>query len=221
MRRAKARNSSGPRNWSRKKTTRWSSHDAPDLGHDRVVELGRRGRPRRSRRRARRRCGSTWMRAPDRWWRSSHVVGEVGDGHRRGRFQPRSAVRQRRDIVSNASSPARGVTWSQPSSTDAVLVAVDGPIRIVTLNRPDTLNAADAGCTARSPRSWAELARRRRRPGHRCSPVRGGQAFERGRRASGCSRRMVDDPTCARVTMDEGQDPGRVDAGDRGPISVR
>lgn len=45
------------------------------------------------------------------------------------------------------------------SPTDApVLVTRDGPVRTVTLNRPENLNAADAAMHARLSRIWAELA---------------------------------------------------------------
>jgi enoyl-CoA hydratase/carnithine racemase len=45
------------------------------------------------------------------------------------------------------------------TDTAAVLVTVDGPVRIVTLNRPDTLNAADAELHRAITEVWEELAR--------------------------------------------------------------
>ncbi|MCH5677577.1 enoyl-CoA hydratase/isomerase family protein [Streptomyces gilvus] len=45
-----------------------------------------------------------------------------------------------------------------PGSDEPVVVTADGPVRTVTLNRPDDLNAADAAMHRRLARVWAELA---------------------------------------------------------------
>lgn len=44
------------------------------------------------------------------------------------------------------------------SVTDTILVSADGPIRTVTLNRPDALNAADADMHRALSRIWGDLA---------------------------------------------------------------
>lgn len=43
------------------------------------------------------------------------------------------------------------------AADDCILIAADGPIRTVTLNRPDALNAADAVMHRRLSTIWAEL----------------------------------------------------------------
>jgi enoyl-CoA hydratase len=43
-------------------------------------------------------------------------------------------------------------------TAESVLIVSDGPIRIVTLNRPEALNAADAEMHRRLSQIWAELA---------------------------------------------------------------
>jgi enoyl-CoA hydratase len=91
---------------------------------------------------------------------------------------------------------------AQPSSTDAVLVAVDGPVRIVTLNRPDTLNSADAELHRAVTEVWAQLAGD---ADARAVVLTGaGKAFSAGG-DFGLLQAMADDTGIRTVTIDEGK----------------
>ncbi len=91
---------------------------------------------------------------------------------------------------------------AQPSSSDAVLVAVDGPVRIVTLNRPDTLNAADAELHRAITEVWSELAAD---ADARAVVLTGaGKAFSAGG-DFGLLQAMADDTEIRTVTIDEGK----------------
>jgi enoyl-CoA hydratase len=86
--------------------------------------------------------------------------------------------------------------------TDAVLVAVDGPVRIVTLNRPDTLNATDAELHRAITDVWEELARD---ADARAVVLTGaGTAFSAGG-DFGLLQTMVDDVEVRSATIDEGK----------------
>jgi enoyl-CoA hydratase len=87
-------------------------------------------------------------------------------------------------------------------STDAVLVAADGPVRIVTLNRPDTLNAADAELHRAVTEVWGELARDTEA---RAVVLTGaGRAFSAGG-DFGLLQAMADDVDVRTATIDEGK----------------
>lgn len=94
-----------------------------------------------------------------------------------------------------------------PSPTEttggpAVVVAVDGPVRIVTLNRPDTLNAVDAELHHAIAAVWDELARD---ADARAVVLTGaGKAFSAGG-DFGLLQRMVDDVAVREATIDEGK----------------
>jgi enoyl-CoA hydratase len=84
---------------------------------------------------------------------------------------------------------------------DAVLVAVDGPVRIVTLNRPATLNAADAELHGAIAEVWGALARD---PDARAVVLTGaGSAFCAGG-DFGLLQAMTDDPAVRAEIIDEG-----------------
>ena len=88
------------------------------------------------------------------------------------------------------------------SETDAVLVAHDGPVRIVTLNRPDTLNATDAELHRAITEVWADLAGD---ADARAVVLTGaGKAFSAGG-DFGLLQNMVDDLDVRAATMDEGK----------------
>ncbi len=88
------------------------------------------------------------------------------------------------------------------SRDDAVLIAVDGPVRIVTLNRPDTLNAADAELHRAVTEVWEELARD---PDARAVVLTGaGKAFSAGG-DFGLLQDMADDTAVRSATIDEGK----------------
>ncbi len=88
------------------------------------------------------------------------------------------------------------------SETDAVLVAEDGPVRIVTLNRPDTLNATDAELHAAITRVWGALAAD---GDARAIVLTGaGKAFSAGG-DFGLLQTMVDDLDVRTATIDEGK----------------
>ena len=56
---------------------------------------------------------------------------------------------------------------------DEIDVQADGPLRIITLNRPDALNAVNDNLHVGLARVWDELSedrRRARRGDHRCGP---------------------------------------------------
>ena len=82
------------------------------------------------------------------------------------------------------------------------LVEVDGPVRLVTLNRPDTLNATDAELHHAIPAVWAAARHRPGCPRHRRSPVPAPRVSARRqlRAAAGDGRRPR---TCAAEIMDE------------------
>jgi enoyl-CoA hydratase len=88
------------------------------------------------------------------------------------------------------------------SASDAVLVEVDGPVRIVTLNRPDNLNAADAELHAAIPAVWGELARD---PEVGAIVLTGaGKAFSAGG-DFGLLQAMADDTDVRTAVIDEGK----------------
>ena len=88
------------------------------------------------------------------------------------------------------------------SATDAVLVDVDGPVRIVTLNRPDTLNATDAELHRAITEVWGELARD---TDARAIVLTGaGKAFSAGG-DFGLLQNMIDDVDVRAATLDEGK----------------
>lgn len=88
------------------------------------------------------------------------------------------------------------------SDTDAVLVAHDGPVRIVTLNRPDTLNATNAELHLAITEVWAGLAAD---ADARAIVLTGaGKAFSAGG-DFGLLQTMVDDLDVRTKTMDEGK----------------
>jgi enoyl-CoA hydratase len=88
------------------------------------------------------------------------------------------------------------------SPTDAVLVAEDGPVRIVTLNRPDTLNATDAELHAAITQVWSDLASD---ADARAIVLTGaGKAFSAGG-DFGLLQTMVDDVDVRTATIDEGK----------------
>jgi enoyl-CoA hydratase len=87
-------------------------------------------------------------------------------------------------------------------TTDAVLVEVDGLVRIVTLNRPDTLNATDAELHRAITEVWGELARDTEA---RAIVLTGaGSAFSAGG-DFGLLQTMVDDVAVRSATIDEGK----------------
>ena len=87
-------------------------------------------------------------------------------------------------------------------TTDAVLVEVDGPVRIVTLNRPHTLNATDAVLHRAITEVWGELARDTEA---RAIVLTGaGSAFSAGG-DFGLLQTMVDDVAVRSATIDEGK----------------
>lgn len=87
-------------------------------------------------------------------------------------------------------------------NTDAVLVTVDGLVRIVTLNRPDTLNAADAELHRAITEVWEVLARD---TDARAVVLTGaGTAFSAGG-DFGLLQTMVDDVEVRAATLDEGK----------------
>jgi enoyl-CoA hydratase len=47
---------------------------------------------------------------------------------------------------------------AEPDSTDVIRITADGPVRTVTLNRPDALNAADAAMHRRLSEIWREIS---------------------------------------------------------------
>jgi len=86
--------------------------------------------------------------------------------------------------------------------SDAVVVTVDGPVRIVTLNRPDTLNATDAELHRAITEVWAGLARDR---DARAIVLTGaGKAFSAGG-DFGLLQTMVDDVEVRAATLEEGK----------------
>jgi enoyl-CoA hydratase len=88
------------------------------------------------------------------------------------------------------------------SEGDAVVVTVDGPVRIVTLNRPDTLNATDAELHRAITEVWADLARDR---DARAIVLTGaGKAFSAGG-DFGLLQAMVDDVDVRAATLEEGK----------------
>jgi enoyl-CoA hydratase/carnithine racemase len=88
------------------------------------------------------------------------------------------------------------------TQSDAVLVAADGPVRIVTLNRPDTLNATDAELHGAITRVWGELASD---ADARAVVLTGaGTAFSAGG-DFGLLQNMVDDVELRSATIDEGK----------------
>ncbi len=88
------------------------------------------------------------------------------------------------------------------TAPDAVLIEVDGPVRIVTLNRPDTLNAADAELHRAVTEVWEELARD---TDPRAVVLTGaGKAFSAGG-DFGLLQTMVDDLDVRSATIDEGK----------------
>lgn len=50
-----------------------------------------------------------------------------------------------------------GTNANTDAAADVVLIEADGPVRIVTLNRPDVLNAANSALHTRLTRIWTEL----------------------------------------------------------------
>jgi enoyl-CoA hydratase len=89
---------------------------------------------------------------------------------------------------------------AEPQRTDAVLVEADGPVRLVTLNRPDTLNATDAELHHAIPAVWAELATDE---DARAIVLTGaGTAFSAGG-SFGLLQEMVDDLDVRAAIMDE------------------
>jgi enoyl-CoA hydratase len=88
------------------------------------------------------------------------------------------------------------------SGADAVLVEVDGPVRIVTLNRPETLNATDSELHRAIAEVWQELARD---TDARAVVLTGaGKAFSAGG-DFGLLQDMVDDVELRSATIDEGK----------------
>ncbi len=84
----------------------------------------------------------------------------------------------------------------------AVLVTADGPVRIVTLNRPDTLNATDAELHRAITEVWAELAAD---TDARAVVLTGaGSAFSAGG-DFGLLQDMIDDVDVRAATLDEGK----------------
>jgi enoyl-CoA hydratase len=88
------------------------------------------------------------------------------------------------------------------SDTDAVLVTADGPVRIVTLNRPDSLNAADAELHRAITEVWGELARDT--DAGAVVLTGAGKAFSAGG-DFGLLQTMVDDVEVRSATIDEGK----------------
>ena len=89
---------------------------------------------------------------------------------------------------------------AEPQSTDAVLVEADGPVRLVTLNRPDTLNATDAELHHTIPAVWEELATDQ--DAHAVVLTGAGTAFSAGG-SFGLLQEMVDDVDVRAAIMDE------------------
>jgi len=88
------------------------------------------------------------------------------------------------------------------SRSDAVLVTADGPVRIVTLNRPDTLNATDAELHRAITEVWGRLAGDTEA---RAVVLTGaGKAFSAGG-DFGLLQAMVDDTELRTATIDEGK----------------
>ncbi len=88
------------------------------------------------------------------------------------------------------------------SRSDAVLVTADGPVRIVTLNRPDTLNATDAELHRAITEVWGRLADDTEA---RAVVLTGaGKAFSAGG-DFGLLQAMVDDTELRTATIDEGK----------------
>jgi enoyl-CoA hydratase len=88
------------------------------------------------------------------------------------------------------------------SANDAVVVTVDGPVRIVTLNRPDNLNAADSELHRAIAEVWDELGRD---TDARAIVLTGaGRAFSAGG-DFGLLQTMVDDVDVRAATMEEGK----------------
>jgi enoyl-CoA hydratase len=88
------------------------------------------------------------------------------------------------------------------SDTDAVLVAHDGPVRIVTLNRPDTLNATDGELHRAATDVWAAL---KADTDARAIVLTGaGKAFSAGGEF-GLLQDMVEDLDLRLATLDEGK----------------
>jgi enoyl-CoA hydratase len=87
-------------------------------------------------------------------------------------------------------------------ATDAVLIAVDGPVRVVTLNRPDTLNATDAELHRAVTEVWDTLAQD---ADARAVVLTGaGKAFSAGG-DFGLLQHMVDDLGVRAATLEEGK----------------
>jgi enoyl-CoA hydratase len=85
---------------------------------------------------------------------------------------------------------------------DAVVVTTDGPVRIVTLNRPDTLNATDAELHHAITAVWDDLARD---ADARAVVLTGaGTAFSAGG-DFGLLQNMIDDVEVRAATLDEGK----------------
>ncbi len=144
----------------------------------------RRARPPRGSRRARRGAGT---------------LPRVG-----GRLAARRAGPHQHGARVGEAPGARSVTPSPTETTGgpAVVVAVDGPVRIVTLNRPDTLNAVDAELHHAIAAVWDELARD---ADARAVVLTGaGKAFSAGG-DFGLLQRMVDDVAVREATIDEGK----------------
>jgi len=88
------------------------------------------------------------------------------------------------------------------SRSDAVLVTADGPVRIVTLNRPDTLNATDSELHRAITEVWGRLAGDTEA---RAVVLTGaGKAFSAGG-DFGLLQAMVDDTELRTATIDEGK----------------
>ena len=108
---------------------------------------------------------------------------------------------------------ADGVTTR--GADNELLVEARGPIRIVTLNRPDALNAADEALHGEIARVWSELDDDRRRPCHRAH--RAGKAFSAGGDI-GCSIAWWTIQLCATAIMAEGVEIVRAMTSVRVPI---
>jgi enoyl-CoA hydratase len=88
------------------------------------------------------------------------------------------------------------------TNSDAVLVVADGPVRIVTLNRPDTLNASDAELHHAITAVWEQL---QHDAGARAIVLTGaGKAFSAGG-DFGLLQSMADDVDVRSATIDEGK----------------
>ncbi len=97
--------------------------------------------------------------------------------------------------------PAMADSSSSEARSDTMLIETDGPVRIVRLNRPEALNAADDNLHGRLAEVWTELA-----ADGECRAVvltGNGRAFCAGG-DFGVLKKMNDDPDYRQATLDDG-----------------